>query len=146
MPPAPGYPDEAARLEAAKASLIKQRAVLVRAGSAGRPCTRCKHLINVARVWHHPRRFCTHPAYDGEELEPVRHLYIDPPGKLAGRARAADGLCGPQARLIAPNWLAPVDDVLGLVGSLWLPMVRAFAVIGVPAFLVMLLLIAARFF
>jgi len=84
--------DTQTRIEAAKANLAANRAVLVKASAAGPSCYRCKYF-------RHDGRVCLHPAFANQSFDPVTRRVTEASSVGALQARAADGLCGQEAVL-----------------------------------------------
>jgi hypothetical protein len=94
--------DTATRVKAAKARIDENRAALMLARDAGPPCTKCTHYVPIYNrdpARNYRPSLCTHPAYQDAaySLESGRVAQI---GNVpAYKARAQDGLCGPEGVL-----------------------------------------------
>lgn len=96
--------DTQARIEAAKARLEANRAVLVRAKEAGPPCSECVHYIphrgpnaELKLVGGGP--YCGHLAYSEQVFDHVRGKLTQTVQVPPHLARGEDGLCGFEATL-----------------------------------------------
>lgn len=96
--------DPQARLLVARERLAEGRSLLLKAKEAGPPCVRCVHFIP---EW--PKRpsgvakargpFCGHLAYSRQTFSPVDGKVSAETLTSPEKARAADGLCGPEGVL-----------------------------------------------
>lgn len=80
-----------ARIDAAKARLDSNIAVLVHARKAGAPCRTC--------CWHLPSAHCGHPAYGKQSFDAATGEMALITRVTVAEARGADGLCGFEATL-----------------------------------------------
>lgn len=131
--------DTEARIEAAKARLEENRAVLVMAKEAGPACTWCRWFIpekvdaGAGRPTKREGPYCGHLAYSQQSFDPVAGRISEAVHVPATTARAPDGLCGTEAVLYEPVALFN-PPTLKAVGSVTLKgVIYSLATVGLFA-------------
>lgn len=83
------------RVAAAKASLERVKSVAREAMEVGPPCLECRF-----------KRFgtCRNPAYSEPSFDPALGTYTENFTTPLSKARAEDGLCGPEGLLFEPQF------------------------------------------
>lgn len=110
--------DTEARIEAAKAALDANRAVLLRAREAGPPCLDCIHYVapkwGEARPSDYPDNgaYCGHLAYVRPEFDAATGALKHSVEVPVATARGEGGLCGFEASLFEPK-AKPVSYYIG---------------------------------
>jgi hypothetical protein len=114
--------DQVTRIEVAKERLASKRNGLAAFSGVGPPCVRCTHYIGGKQP------LCGHPVYTEHSFSPVTGGLVQSVQVPASQARAADGLCGPEAGLYerqtgivaATKANLPAIKRFGFLTSLWL--------------------------
>lgn len=115
--------DTATRAETVKRDLLARANAIAAAANAGRPCSQCRNLVSRSDK---TAPYCasialTSPTYDPVDGQVVQSIEVP-----AAKARAADGVCGPEGLLFEPrrfafirHHLARADIYSGILAA-WL--------------------------
>ncbi len=97
--------DQNARIDAVRERLRELQADEHKAKAVGPPCEHCAHLIDEPKLGYGepagPR--CGHLAYTERRFDVVKGEFEEVNKTLAEKARAPEGLCGPEAILFEPS-------------------------------------------
>jgi hypothetical protein len=102
------------RIAAAQERLEAVRLVAQSAREAGPPCSDCHFKTLLGS--------CGNPAYSEPSFDPVTGEYAERFDTPVAKARAIDGLCGPEALLFEPQMASQIvfHAVLASIKPVWL--------------------------